>query len=196
MKIAGVILAGGKSTRMNTDKSNLMWHGQSLLERQRNLLAKSLGLENVFVSGKSSDPHSIIDREQSLGPIEGLRSVLQKFVAENIYQSLIVLPVDMPLLGDYEIEQLQNCKTDKQALFFNHYQLPVRFNDLVSILNKIEDIKTKSNLGLQKYSFKSLYQALSCHSLDVNHMNAFINTNTPEEWHVALSKADSFATDR
>ena len=40
---AGVILAGGRSSRMGTPKAGLEWHGSTLLRRTVGILARATG---------------------------------------------------------------------------------------------------------------------------------------------------------
>ena len=40
---AGVVLAGGRSSRMGTAKAGLQWHGSTLLYRTASLLGRTLG---------------------------------------------------------------------------------------------------------------------------------------------------------
>ncbi|MGK5082191.1 NTP transferase domain-containing protein, partial [Bdellovibrionota bacterium FG-1] len=51
--IIGVVLAGGRSTRMGQDKAQLMWGAERLLDRQIRVLAEALqcGRDSIWVSG-------------------------------------------------------------------------------------------------------------------------------------------------
>src|SRR5215469_13467268 len=57
MNFDAVILAGGKSSRMNRDKAFLNIDGRTLLARQIEL-ARQAGAKNIFVSGRSGKDYS------------------------------------------------------------------------------------------------------------------------------------------
>jgi len=94
--IAGIILAGGQSSRMGQDKASLIWKGQSLLTHARNLLTRT-GCQTVWVSGKPDEPNGIIDREPNAGPGRALIDALIQAQTSGL-QGILAIPVDMPKL--------------------------------------------------------------------------------------------------
>lgn len=113
--IYGLVLAGGKSTRMGTDKSALKYHNQ--LPQQifaSNLLQKFCG-EHVFISKRNdyleqnnSEISVIEDTFVGLGPMSGLLSAFQKH--PNV--AWLVVACDLPFLTEKSISQLiegRNC---------------------------------------------------------------------------------------
>ena len=86
----GVVLAGGRSSRMGQDKAALPWNGQSLLAHMQQVLCEA-GVSRVVLSGRH--PQAVSDRIPELGPLGGLASV-----AETLPDGfLLVVPVDTPL---------------------------------------------------------------------------------------------------
>lgn len=81
-KIAGLVLAGGRSRRMGSDKASLRRGGKTQLERAVGLLAEQL--DEVFVSTRrdqADDPvrrdfAQIVDRYDNLGPLAGILSAM------------------------------------------------------------------------------------------------------------------------
>ena len=49
-KIAGIVLAGGKSSRMGQNKALLSYRGQPLIEHMQRLIGQA-GLQDVYISG-------------------------------------------------------------------------------------------------------------------------------------------------
>jgi len=107
-KVWGLVLAGGKSTRMGTDKASLIRGGETQLARAVALLNDSV--ERVFISTRaqqSDDPlrrnfERIVDKYENLGPIAGILSAMD----ENPSVSWLVLACDLPNVDATTIEFL------------------------------------------------------------------------------------------
>ena len=96
--ITGVVLAGGKSQRMKTDKALIMFNKKTLLENQVDLLSSVF--DNVVISANTQE-YSFVNKQivedvrSNIGPIGGLLSVLKKVETEYIF----ALSVDIPLVS-------------------------------------------------------------------------------------------------
>ncbi|HEY1490194.1 MAG TPA: molybdenum cofactor guanylyltransferase, partial [Verrucomicrobiae bacterium] len=118
MKFSAVILAGGRSQRMGQDKAWLPVDGKPLIARQIEL-ARTLGAEEVFISGRSEvdyrslNCHVLQDRVPDAGPLAGIESAL----AAISTLLLLVLAVDMPQMT-IEILQvlLAHCRGNCGAI--------------------------------------------------------------------------------
>lgn len=94
------VLAGGRSSRMGTDKALLAVGHQTLLERQV-ALAWSLEPGEVLVSGRRPEAlralraRGLPDEAPGLGPLGGLATVLAAARAPHV----LVIAVDMPALS-------------------------------------------------------------------------------------------------
>ncbi|MEJ6077783.1 NTP transferase domain-containing protein [Vibrio sp. 1-Bac 57] len=71
MNIAGIVLAGGQSSRMGQDKAKLTIEDHTLLSRAVNLL-HAAGFEDCYVSGDYQGFNCIPDTQSELGPIAGI----------------------------------------------------------------------------------------------------------------------------
>lgn len=101
----GLVLAGGHSTRMGTDKSLLEYHGKP----QREFLFDLLGrrCHNVYTSCRKEQhvPESLnplFDAFAIAGPLNG---ILSAFQLESATPWLVVA-IDMPFVDDAVIEKL------------------------------------------------------------------------------------------
>lgn len=97
MNLSAVILAGGESRRMGTDKAWLQIGGQSLLARALSTVRDS-GIEEILISGRFGADYStlqcpvLFDRELGCGPLSGIERALDAANAPL----LLVLAVDLP----------------------------------------------------------------------------------------------------
>lgn len=99
-----VVLAGGRSSRMGTDKADLCLDGRSFLELQIEK-GRALGIEDIQVSGYRGARCPIPvteDRLPGRGPLGGLESCLRR----ARWQKCLVLSVDVPLVPAAELERL------------------------------------------------------------------------------------------
>lgn len=171
MKVAGVVLCGGQSSRMGENKSELVVGGQTLLERGQELL-KSCQLDAVFVSG----PEGIKDLEAGLGPLAGIYSSL---TALGDWDALLFIPVDMPLMSVPVVnELLNNVDTAADLVHFKSHYFPLWVHNNHRVKSCIREA-----LGKQRRSIKNLLASLTCEVVQHNHSDqVFFNANTPEQW--------------
>lgn len=91
--LGGVVLAGGRSSRMGRDKALLTWQGRPWAWRARELLVRA-GCEEVVFSGPARpglDGEWIEDQTGWEGPMAGVLTCLARLKAPALF-----LPVDMP----------------------------------------------------------------------------------------------------
>ena len=108
---SGIILAGGRSSRMGQDKARLPLMGESMLQRQIRKL-QCLGIQDILISGTEAPEgtRSVPDIYPGRGPLGGLHACLQ--AAEN--PCCLVLSVDVPLLPAATLERL--CRSHKAGI--------------------------------------------------------------------------------
>ncbi|MEA2463002.1 MAG: hypothetical protein QOJ98_749 [Acidobacteriota bacterium] len=119
MNAAGIVLCGGKSTRMGSPKALLPFGAETMLQRVVRLLATVVSpIVVVSAPGQSLPdlrPEVIItrDEQEGRGPLEGLRAGLKALpgTSEAAYVTSCDVPLLVPgfvrqmidLLGDHEI---------------------------------------------------------------------------------------------
>jgi molybdenum cofactor guanylyltransferase len=104
----GLILAGGRSTRMQRDKAVLEYHGRTQLEWAMDLIAPHV--ERAFVSVRPDqleDPvrakfARIQDRHENLGPIAGIIAAQE----EHPHAAWLILACDLPFLDAGTLKHL------------------------------------------------------------------------------------------
>ncbi len=106
--IYGLVLAGGKSRRMGSDKALLTRDGKTQLARTVSLLERHV--ECVFVSTRSEQAadqerqkfSQIVDRYDDMGPIAGVLSAMD----EHPDVAWLVVACDLPNIDDATISGL------------------------------------------------------------------------------------------
>lgn len=100
MNMVGILLAGGKSTRMQQDKALLPWADSDLLTSQYQKLKSILvdDTDKIYVSGYRPEFNCVVDLQSGLGPLEGVRSVCRQL--KSLQVSVLIMPIDMPLLSE------------------------------------------------------------------------------------------------
>lgn len=107
MKLSAVILAGGQSLRMGRDKAWLEVAGQPLLGRAVEIV-RSLGVEEIFISGRPGADYSalklsvLLDLESGSGPLGGIERGLHAASSPL----LLVQAVDMPQMTAAFLQKL------------------------------------------------------------------------------------------
>jgi molybdopterin-guanine dinucleotide biosynthesis protein A len=102
-KAAGVVLAGGRSSRMGTPKAALEWHGSTLLRRVTGVVARGVDGPVVVVAARDQvlpevDPHVEVvrDARDGRGPLQGLAAGLAAVAARADVG--FVCSTDLPFL--------------------------------------------------------------------------------------------------
>ncbi|MCF6167731.1 NTP transferase domain-containing protein [Lutibacter sp.] len=111
--IQGLVLAGGKSVRMGTDKGTLQFYGKN----QRDVAIELLEKNNLktYLSVRSSQEieieHKITDKFIGLGPFGAICSAFQS----NPNVAWLVLATDVPFVNDAVIQKLLKYRNPSKA---------------------------------------------------------------------------------
>jgi len=126
-KIYGLVLSGGKSTRMGTDKSLIEYHGIPQREHLYHLLSKVC--ERTFISLRAEQEATtpfgfvtIADEDKFRGPFNGILSAHSRH--EEV--AWLVLACDLPLMDLPALEQLiEERAPEKLATAFANEEDPL-----------------------------------------------------------------------
>ncbi|TVZ56540.1 molybdenum cofactor guanylyltransferase [Lutibacter sp. Hel_I_33_5] len=184
--IKGLVLVGGKSTRMGKDKSELIYFGKPQKEVAKDLL-QSNNLETSYsVQNSSEYVTEIHDTFLNLGPFGGICSAFQK----DPNSAWFVLATDVPFVNDEIIQLLlQKRNSSKVAT-----AIKGKNKEFVEPLITIYEPKAYPIL------LQYLAQGYSCPrkmliNSDVEIVeidDSFIrNINTPEEFEIAKKEINS-----
>jgi molybdopterin-guanine dinucleotide biosynthesis protein A len=117
MKGAGVVLAGGRSSRMGVPKAGLEWHGSTLLGRTCGVLARAVDGPVVVVRAPGQQlpelPPSVEvhdDPEEGLGPMQGVAVGLGALAGRA--PLAFVCSTDLPFLHVEFVRRVMRAATD------------------------------------------------------------------------------------
>ncbi|AFQ42747.1 molybdopterin-guanine dinucleotide biosynthesis protein A [Desulfosporosinus meridiei DSM 13257] len=187
MQATGVLLAGGKSSRMKKDKAFLEIEGQSLAERSLKVL-KALFPE-VLISSNQPELFAqyelpvIRDEVIGRGPLEGLYQGLKAAKHDVVF----FVACDMPFLEIELIRFLAKWSSDYDLVV---PKLQSGLHPLHAFYHRRCLSAIKNNLEAGRLKIIDFYSACSAKYVDEKEMsgcftdltNAFCNVNTPEEW--------------
>ena len=185
----GLVLVGGKSRRMGTDKSKLDYHGVPQQDFAMKLLSRFC--KKTFLScrpdqgGELAYSHEILpDTFRRMGPMGAMLSALR----EQPDSAWLVVACDLPLLDETALDFL--IKNRNASSVATAFRSPV--NEFPEPLVAIWEPKSYPVL------LQFLAQGYSCprkvlinspvHLVDAPDPDALINVNTPEDAEVVLKK--------
>lgn len=162
--VTGVILAGGRSSRMGTNKALLPYRGKPLIEHAKNLL-KEIGISSIYISGTIEGYEAISDKTPFNGPASAMMQIIQRFSSSK---GIIFIPVDMPLLNS---EILTSLFSLRRTACFKEYFLPAV-------------IYSPFNKESSAYSVYQLLQDMEVTEIDLpeRFVPYMVNVNTKEDW--------------
>lgn len=178
--VKGLVLTGGKSTRMGTDKSELNYFGKPQKEYAKELLDKHLAETFYSVQNKSNKSNEIHDTFLNLGPFGGICSAFQK----DPNSAWLVLATDVPFVDNKLIELLLSKRNPSKvatAIKGKGKQFP---EPLITIYEPKAYTKLLQYLA-QGYSCpRKMLINSEVEIVEVDD-NLIRNINTPEEFEVA-----------
>ena len=192
----GLVLAGGRSTRMQRDKAALEYGGRSQLERAVELITPLV--ERVFVSvrgDQTADPlrarfAQIVDSGEVAGPIAGI-------VAAQVRHpeaAWLVLACDLPLLDRRTLEHLVRSRQRERpatAYRSSHDGLP---EPLCAIYEPSSREAIRAYVANGRDCPRKFLINANAALLDQPEPGALDNVNTPGEYGSVTSRLHSSAS--
>jgi molybdopterin-guanine dinucleotide biosynthesis protein A/molybdopterin converting factor small subunit len=188
--VYGLVLAGGRSQRMQHDKAALPYAGRSQLERAVELLTPFV--ERVFVSvrpDQTGDPlrarfEQIVDIGEGAGPIAGIIAAQSR----HPRAAWLVLACDLPFLDARTLEHLlRSRRPERQATAYlsSHDGLP---EPLCAIYEPSSREAIRAHVAGGHDCPRKFLIGADAALLDQPDPGALDNVNTPKEYGAALSK--------
>ncbi len=169
--IAGVIIMGGKNTRMNGQKKAFLeYKGKAFYEH---ILEALYQTDTVFLSVEEYAPYRdiglsmIVDEIKDIGPISGLYSLMKNLD----YDAYVVLPSDTPKVS----KELVDSMID---LYKKHNKTVVsvdkgKFNPLIAVYKSDCLVFVKQMIENKNYRLRDLFKNVDYVEFDVDKLGFF-----------------------
>lgn len=194
-KLTVAIQAGGKSSRMGTDKSFVPFLGRPMIEVVREAV-EGLGDELILITNKP-EPYAYLglpmygDLYPETGPLGGIYTA----VASAAHPYVLTVACDMPWLNRPLLEYLVSLRHEADVVVPRWEKYP---EPLHAVYSKacLEPIKEK--LDAEMYKITAFYGRVKLRFVGREEIErfdpegrSFINVNTPEQLQEEQARGDS-----
>lgn len=180
-EVTGIVLAGGKSNRMGTDKALLLFRNKPLILHAIDILKQICG--RVIISANHSNYQftgceAWPDERSEIGPMAGIYSCLKRSLTSWNF----VLSCDMPLIDPEILASMYLKKEDYDVV------LPVHDRDCLEplcavyhrqVVPALEECMRSGNYSLRHFIMGSKHQLVD---MTVPHKDMFVNVNTSQDF--------------
>ena len=203
---AGVVLAGGRSSRMGRPKGALEWHGSTLLHRTAALLARTVGGPVLVVAAPDQElpelpprVEVVADPVEGLGPMQGLATGLAALRerAPVAFVCSTDLPFLHPALVRRVLRGFADPEVDVVLPVARGYRQPLAAGYRTSLAGLIERLLGEGDLrpGMlfrhcrvaQLDDAALLTDELARHDPE---LDSLVNVNEPDDYAAALARPE------
>lgn len=193
-KIDVVVLAGGRSVRMGSDKAMLpdvSGACSSLLDRAVGIARQIAAILErsdcvVYVSGAYGSYQCIADLIPGAGPLSGIHAGLTEFLQQSHSDPhyLLFIPVDMPALEASTLLTLINNARGASAVRFRNYELPALIRVTKDNLELLNSLLHRDPALKRGPALRDFFNAAGAFSVEDGSLPEFefINVNTLSEF--------------
>lgn len=180
--IAAYIIAGGKSSRMGTDKGLLLLNGKPIVSHIYEALFPIVGKNIVVVSSNPNYDFLGCDRIEDLvydkGPVGGIYSALNH-TKTNVN---IIVSVDVPLVSTELLQWIVDNHSDEFQM--TQIETDGKTSPLIAVYDKSLENVFKENLENDQLRLRKVIDSINHQTLKVPEKWIFQtqNINTKEEY--------------
>ncbi len=175
--VTGIILAGGKSSRMGSNKALMLYNSQRLIDSSISILAplvsEGLVSSNEFIP--NINYRIVPDIIPNLGPIGGLYSCL----GESTTDINMVIPCDVPLVSTVFYEWML-AKIGSYDAVIPRY-VDGKLEPLIGVYHKNAVQKMAEQIKLQDYKLVHLLEKLKVYYIEIPESVDLKNINFPTD---------------
>jgi molybdopterin-guanine dinucleotide biosynthesis protein A len=204
MTTAGIVLAGGRSSRMGTSKAALQWHGTTLLRRVTGIVGRGVNGPVIVVRAPGQPLPALgpavevaEDPVEGRGPLQGLAAGLAA-IGERAGTAFLS-STDVPLLHPFFVARVLAAMEDDVDVVLpvaRGYPQPLAAAYRVSLLPVIEDLLGQDRLKpaflfeacrVRRLTDDELLDGSRLASLDPS-LDSVLNLNEPADYEAALAR--------
>ncbi|MBE0572523.1 MAG: molybdenum cofactor guanylyltransferase [Ignavibacteriaceae bacterium] len=191
--ITGIILSGGKSSRMGSDKAMLKVGDETIIGRITNLMNSVFS--DVFIVTNTPEEYKFLniplyeDIHKSKGPLSGIHSGLVHSLTDKNF----FISCDLPLISKELIEHIVEFKSDKLIRYCfasgrHHYLAGIYHKDLLPEIERIfASVANYSEKKDQHFSIRNLLENIESETIQIENLSfykdeLFFNLNTHEDF--------------
>jgi molybdopterin-guanine dinucleotide biosynthesis protein A len=203
---AGVVLAGGRSTRMGTPKAALEWHGSTLLGRTAGILARVASGPVVVVRAVGQElpdlPENTLvvdDPREGKGPVQGIAAGLAALRGQA--DIAFICSTDMPFLHPAFIGRVLSVLADNETAdvalpVARGFRQPLAAAYRISLADAAERLVREGRLRpgslfdectVVRLDDATLKQDPALAALDPD-LESVVNINTPDDYRAARAR--------
>ena len=203
---AGIVLAGGRSTRMGRPKAALEWHGSTLLHRVAGIVGRAVSGPVIVVGAPGQElpdlpPGASVaeDAREGRGPLQGLAAGLAAAApdADWAYVSSTDVPLLHPAFVGRVLAAAEREDVDVVLPVADGFRHPLAAAYRTALLPAVEELIAQDRLRTT-----SLFELCRVHELDEEELLAdprlaaadpellsLLNVNDPDEYERARRQA-------
>lgn len=182
-ELIGLILAGGKSSRMGTDKAFMLYNGKPVYRHMYKMLSPFCC--SVIISCRKEQkplfhPHAAVeDMDEDIGPLAGLLAAWTKYPG----RPLLVIAVDMPEVDRNLLARLVTTRNPKKLVTGFTGKNNIYVEPLCTIYEASFQEVIRTHAAENNHSLSRLIQQLpDKETIKLPDLKALRSFNLPEDW--------------
>lgn len=187
--VSAFILCGGQSRRMGSSKALLKLGHNTFLDTAKQAVANT-GIKKLYCVGQQGC--DFVDEVPLRGPGAALINALSQFIRfstlstspqskEQASNTVLVLPVDMPLLTTELLNGLlKHARRKRRSVYFENECFPLVLYDIKHLNNQLQAL---ASLG-ESPSMRAIIKAIDAESIatPARFKPSLMNVNTPDDY--------------
>lgn len=177
MQVTGIVIAGGKSSRMGTNKALVEYDGQRMIDRAIGIIRPLC--DELIISSNEPIPSLnfpiVSDEHDSIGPMGGLYACL----SQSKTDVNLIIPCDVPSLNTAIYEKLLEQHRGFDVVLPRHQEDKVE--PLIAIYRTRVLAIINEQIALKDYKMMHLLDRLKVGYVDFEESIFFKNMNSPKD---------------
>jgi molybdopterin-guanine dinucleotide biosynthesis protein A len=192
-RVAGIVLAGGRSSRMGMSKAHLEWHGSTLLRRTAGIVARGVDAPVVVVRAPGQELPAlppevevVEDAREGRGPLQGIAAGLAHL--RERAEACFVSSVDVPLLHPLFVRRVVAALDDDTDVVLPEAQ--GRRHPLAAVYRTALVGEVEALIAADRLKPASLFERCRVKRLAVadTDLASLVNVNEPADYAAARAR--------